>query len=328
VSSLSSPKRRTGRTRVVIAAGLALAVFAVPAVAFAAGTFTDVSSKNAYYKDVKAAVANGVMAGCTKTKFCPKTAATRQDVARLANRLGALDVGTKPIVNAKTALTAGSALTAATATNAGHATTADSATSATDAAALGGVAASGYIKNAGEVLISAPTTGWTYFGTPTTESTSYYSDVTRFGRSTAGTDYVENGFSLPTALYGNQMSVAGVLLCYNASFGASITDLFLTDRSSSAGPGINSDAFYDGTARTDAACRTYAVSPALVLNANDSISMFVHVSFGVGTIFDMTSATLILVPTGSAIAPLSRPLAKGPLTVLKPFKGRLPFASR
>lgn len=331
-----------------------MAVFAVPAVAYAAGTFTDVSSKSAYYKDVKAAVSAGVMAGCSKTKFCPTAPATRQDVARLANRLGALGAGTKPVANALTALTAKSALTANTAmnaTNADHALTADSATTATTAASasnadhataadsattaatasnatsLGGVAASNFVQNAGEVLVGASPNGWSNFSSPAAPTFTYFSDTTRAGSASAGSYYLEVGFTTPTGIYGNQLSVQGLQLCYDAAHGATISNSFLDVRTASAGVGASSTAWYDGTPRSDAACRTYAVGSATPLTPEASVSLFLSVNFTANSYVDLASATLILAPSGSTFTPLSRPLTKGPLTSMKLASGRLPFLS-
>jgi len=326
------PRRFLRNRRMLIASAVAAMVLAAPAVSYAATSFTDVKSGSPFFGDVKAAVGANLMSGCGKGKFCPTTPALRQDLARLANRLGALSAGTTPVVNAKTALTAGSALTAASAdhaaaadnaTNAKHALTAGSAVSAGDSASLGGVAASNYLQNSGKVLIGAPANGWTDFGSPTSTTFTYRTDTTRVSQVSISTTLLEAGFSTPTGMYGNQLALDGVQLCYDATHSADISQVAINVRGATAGIGSSLYLAGDYATRSDSACRTYAVSSPTWLPPNDSVSVFVGVRFAANSYIDLASATLILEPSGSSLQPLSRPLTQGPLTVLKPVKGGL-----
>jgi hypothetical protein len=305
------PKRRFGGRRAALAGGIALAVFTIPAVAYAAGTFTDVSSKNAYYKDVKAATTNGVMAGCTKTNFCPKTAATRQDVARLANRLGALGVGTKPIVNAKTALTAAAAA---------HATSADSATTASNATSLGGVAASNYLQNAGQIQIAAPNNTWQKFTSTDGEVFQYYSNSTSIYNSVQFSGFVENSVSTPTASFGTQTAFVGVQLCYEASALAYITYVEVNVPTANPVTGAPSQnlALSDSTVRQDGACRVYKPAAPIALGSTSTVNIYLGLSLAPGEGLTLSNTTFIFAPTSTSVTPLAKKV-----TALKAGKSRL-----
>jgi hypothetical protein len=329
VSSMSSPKRRLGGPRALVAAGVAVAVFAVPAVAYAAGTFTDVSSKNAYYKDVKAATTNGVIAGCSKTKFCPKAPATRQDLARLANRLGALTPGGKAIVNAKTALTAAdaahatsadSATTALTAGDAAHATSADSATTASNATSLGGVAASNYLQNAGQIQIAAPNSTWQKFASGDGEMFQYYSSSTQIDSSVQFSGFVENSVSAPTASFGTQTALVGVQLCYVASVQASITyvEVNVSSADPATGAASRTIALSDGTVREDGACRVYKSASPIALGSTSAVSIYLGVALSGGQPLTLSNTTFIFAPTSTPVTPLVKKV-----TTLKAGKSRV-----
>ncbi len=95
----STVRRMGGRGK----AGLAIALIGLlamaPALALAA-TFSDVSPSNTFYNDVEAIAAAGVTTGCGGGKYCPDDYVTRGQMAAFMNRLGALQAGKTPVVNA------------------------------------------------------------------------------------------------------------------------------------------------------------------------------------------------------------------------------------
>jgi hypothetical protein len=277
-----------------------------------------VSSKNAYYKDVKAATASGVMAGCSKTKFCPKTAATRQDLARLANRLGALTPGGVAIVNAKTALSAA---------NATHATSADSATTASNATSLGGVAASNYVQNAGQIQIAAPNSTWQKFNSGDSELFQYYSNSAQIYDSVPFSGYVENGVSAPTALFGAQTAFVGVQLCYVASAQAYINYVEVNAPAADpvTGAPLQNLVVSDSTALQDSACRVYKPAAPIALGSTSAVNIYLGVSLTASQSLTLSSTTFIFAPTSTAATPLAKRV-----TALRAGKSRLsaPVAGR
>ena len=62
--------------------------------------FSDVPTSNAFYADIEALASSGVTTGCGGGKFCPKDTVTREQMAAFMNRLGALQAGKTPVVNA------------------------------------------------------------------------------------------------------------------------------------------------------------------------------------------------------------------------------------
>jgi len=71
---------RPGRLGILLVALLALLAIVPPAAVSAAGRFTD-DDGSSYEPSIEAMVAAGVMAGCSSTKFCPKTVVTKGSMA-------------------------------------------------------------------------------------------------------------------------------------------------------------------------------------------------------------------------------------------------------
>lgn len=97
---VNHPKLRRGR-------GLTLAIMAVamliPTAAMAAHRFSDVTDDNVFHADINAIAEAGVTIGCNPPDndlYCPDDNVTRGQMAAFMNRLGALDEGKTPVVNA------------------------------------------------------------------------------------------------------------------------------------------------------------------------------------------------------------------------------------
>ena len=76
------------------------AAIAFPLGALARHQFSDVPDSNPYHADIDALADTGVTTGCGGGKFCPTAFVTREQMAAFMNRLGALQAGKTPVVNA------------------------------------------------------------------------------------------------------------------------------------------------------------------------------------------------------------------------------------
>ncbi len=86
--------------------GLTFALLLAPAITLAVHQFGDVPDSNPFHSDIAALVSSGVTAGCGSGNYCPKADVTREQMAAMLNRLGALGPGKTPVVNAATAVEA------------------------------------------------------------------------------------------------------------------------------------------------------------------------------------------------------------------------------
>ena len=69
-------------------------------VVIAGASFNDVPSSNPFHDDIVAIANAGVTTGCGGGNYCPKDYVTREQMAAFMNRLGALQSGKTPVVNA------------------------------------------------------------------------------------------------------------------------------------------------------------------------------------------------------------------------------------
>ena len=91
---------RLSRRRMAAIAFLVAGLLAVPAYVLASHQFTDVPTSNTFHDDIDAIADAGVTTGCAAGKYCPKDFVTREQMAAFLNRLGALEAGKTPVVNA------------------------------------------------------------------------------------------------------------------------------------------------------------------------------------------------------------------------------------
>lgn len=93
--------RRSTRSRAIAVIGVvAMVVLAVPAALHATDRFQDVPDDSPFHDDVEAVASAGVTEGCAPDRYCPGNAVTRRQMAAFLNRLGALEPGSNPVVNA------------------------------------------------------------------------------------------------------------------------------------------------------------------------------------------------------------------------------------
>ena len=88
------------RHRAVLVALVLGAAIAFPLGVLASHQFSDVPNSNPYHTDIDALVDSGVTTGCGGGKYCPSAFVTREQMAAFMNRLGALQAGKTPVVNA------------------------------------------------------------------------------------------------------------------------------------------------------------------------------------------------------------------------------------
>ena len=88
------------RHRAVLVALILGAAIAFPLGVLASHQFSDVPDSNPYHADIDALVDSGVTTGCGGGKYCPSAFVTRGEMAAFMNRLGALQAGKTPVVNA------------------------------------------------------------------------------------------------------------------------------------------------------------------------------------------------------------------------------------
>ncbi len=92
--------RKLSRRMTIIVASATFAIGIPLGVVIAGASFTDVPPSNPFYNDISALANSGVTGGCGGGNFCPKDNVTREQMAAFLNRLGALQAGKTPVVNA------------------------------------------------------------------------------------------------------------------------------------------------------------------------------------------------------------------------------------
>ena len=91
---------RDPRLLLLVSAALLGAAVAFPLGVIASHQFTDVPNSSTYHADIDAIRDAGITTGCAVGKYCPKDFVTREQMAAFLNRLGALQAGKTPVVNA------------------------------------------------------------------------------------------------------------------------------------------------------------------------------------------------------------------------------------
>jgi hypothetical protein len=91
---------RDPRLLVLASAALLGAAIAFPLGVIASHQFTDVPTSSTFHADIDAIRDAGITTGCGPNVYCPKDFVTREQMAAFLNRLGALQAGKTPVVNA------------------------------------------------------------------------------------------------------------------------------------------------------------------------------------------------------------------------------------
>ncbi len=94
------PVTRRSRRMAALALAATLSLATFPLGALASHDFADVPDSNPFHLDISALAASGVTTGCGGGNYCPSAFVTREQMAAFMNRLGALQEGKSPVVNA------------------------------------------------------------------------------------------------------------------------------------------------------------------------------------------------------------------------------------
>jgi hypothetical protein len=126
------------------------------------------------------------------------------------------------------------------------------------------------------------------------ENAGYQTNITK---TTAGIAWITVQPSIPTVLYGRQLQLLGVELCYVASANAKLESVDLDTFTSTNGTvGTYTAQASDSTERTDTACRWYALASPYTLTENNGVVFYAHVNWTAGGIFYITRTTFELQP--------------------------------
>ena len=164
------------------------AAVAFPLGVLASHQFSDVPNTNSFHADIDAIADAGVTTGCAPGKYCPKDYVTREQMAAFLNRLGALQAGKTPVVNA---------------------TKLDSRDS-TDFLGVGDV----QIVQVGD---------WIRTGTSSIVIEEYV-DATRATRGSAGDSVVQLRLQAPGRIDGQQYGLKSVQVCFANSPNAAVDE--------------------------------------------------------------------------------------------------------
>lgn len=182
-----SPIRRMSRRKAAIFGVIAALILALPMAVLASHQFTDVPNDHPFHADIDAIKDAGVTGGCTATKYCPGSFVTRGQMAAFLNRLGALQAGKTPVVNAaklQGSLPSVAAIELSGSTNAQVPTTVDSFTVTAPGAGTLLVEVIGDIWLNADATSASSLTTWAYWGICTAAN----SDAT-CGTTYGDTDY-------------------------------------------------------------------------------------------------------------------------------------------
>jgi hypothetical protein len=256
------------------------------------------------------AAINSLPKNSVGSKQLKKNAVTGVKIKNGAVTKSKINTSGLTVPNATHASTADSATTATSATNATNAT---NATTAANSNALGGVAASGYVKNAGTTFIQEGWTGWQPFFSTDPITVTRYTNAEGMAATTTGGFSFRIDPAIPASLYGHEMSLTGVQLCYGASTAATITDVWLQVSTFTTGsPGTTPTALqHDTTHRTDSACRTYSPASPVAVNSTQSFSIYLQANWtAAGSTLYLGRVTAILQPTSTVAAAPKAPATK------------------
>lgn len=144
----------------------------------------------------------------------------------------------------------------------------------------------------------------------------YFADVTVLRSTSATTNYYLLSATIPTMLYGRTLTLRGVVVCYNATMGAGLTNVSL-NHDNSLGATINS--VTDLTLRTDNNCRSYMFTTPSLLNISD------HIALSVAGNFASSASQLYLRSVDFVLGPTTN-IPAGPIPAQEPLQdsGLLP----
>jgi hypothetical protein len=169
------------------------------------------------------------------------------------------------------------------------------------------------VTNSGSIFINQGWTGWQPFISTDPITVTRFTNAEGVAATTTGGFSFRIDPSIPTSLYGHELALAGVQLCYGASAATTITDVWLQTSSFTAGsPGSTPTVLqHDTTHRTDSACRTYAPSSPVALTSTTQVTIFLQATWTTAnsTLF-LGRVTTVLAPTSTVAAARKAPAEK------------------
>jgi hypothetical protein len=130
----------------------------------------------------------------------------------------------------------------------------------------------------GAIYVNAGLNGWMPNGTSSNYVT-YYTSYVQLRAPGAGAYGFQITPDLPATLYGRQMYTHSVKLCYDATYGASITGVYFEHLLMNGTVWEIYRIVQDTTVRTDATCREYTLPLDTSLWGSDHVALYLTANF-------------------------------------------------
>lgn len=170
----------------------------------------------------------------------------------------------------------------------------------------------------GVITVSQSPGNWVKFFDSDPISFETYSTVRYIRSSIAGSSFISIHPMLPTILYGKNLQLTAVELCYTASATAYLDYLEINVPNHDVAPSVSQGlVFFDNTNRTDSTCRYYALSSPVTLTADNIVNVFAYITWTNNTsVFQLGRTTFVLQPTATT-AVLPAEFSASELTILQ-----------
>jgi len=152
----------------------------------------------------------------------------------------------------------------------------------------------------GNMYISAGLTSIQPNGNFNNAYIKYYTDAALLRSSALGNNMFVLSTAMPASLYGRQLLLSGVQVCYDATHGAALNSVELMHYAYVANSNIVLNDVLDIVSRSDKACRTYSFASPSGFFGTDHATLLLEGNFT--TVLDsiyINSVTFILSPSAS-----------------------------
>ena len=156
----------------------------------------------------------------------------------------------------------------------------------------------------GLILVTTSFGDWVPFNSADPLTWNYFSGGTEVDRGSAGAHWLNVHPSIPTVLYGKSVSFNGVEFCYDTITNTTLDSVEINSFTHSTGSGTRNQLLFDGTDRTDAACRVYYLTTPVTLTAEEGVNFYARVAWSAAGTFEIGRTTFIFLPTDTtAVGP-------------------------
>jgi len=153
----------------------------------------------------------------------------------------------------------------------------------------------------GNMYISAGLTSIQPNGNFNNAYVKYYTDAALLRSSALGNNMFVLSPAMPASLYGRQLLLSGVQVCYDATHGAALNSVEFMHYAYVANTQILLNDVVDIVSRSDKACRTYSFASPSAFYGTDHATLLLEGNFAsVLNSIDIFSVTFILSPSASA----------------------------